>query len=109
MKFLIDIQLPSALAEFLRSRGLEAKHVIELGLDSASDEAIWSFAKTEKLIIVSKDEDFFHLCKMKPQTVQLVWVRIGNCRSRHLISAFEKLLDTILAGLKANEDVIEIR
>lgn len=37
MKFLIDNQLPAALSRFLQAQGLESRHVMELGLDEASD------------------------------------------------------------------------
>jgi len=37
MKFLIDNQLPVALSRFLQAQGLESRHVMELGLDEASD------------------------------------------------------------------------
>ena len=37
MKLLIDNQLPAALAVHLRSRGHQCAHVLELGLDEASD------------------------------------------------------------------------
>ncbi len=109
MKFLVDNQLPVTLASFFQDKGFESKHVIELGLDSANDHAIWNFASEEDWIVVSKDEDFLHIAKSKPGTAQLIWVRIGNCRSRALLSAFEKLWKTLELALKAGEDIIEIR
>lgn len=108
MKFIIDNQLPVALAAFIRSKGIEAKHVFELGLDKASDREIWELAKKDQCILISKDEDFFHLIKQQPNA-QLVWVRIGNCRTHVLLAAFEKLWSTLEDGLKAGEHVIEVR
>lgn len=108
MKFLVDNQLPVALATFIREKGIECKHVFELGLDRASDKQIWDLAHGEGWILVSKDEDFFHLVKQQPN-VQLIWVRKGNCRSAALIAAFDKLWATLQEALKVGEHVIELR
>ena len=45
MKFLVDNQLPSALARFLDAAGLEALHVRDLAMEETSDHAIWVYAK----------------------------------------------------------------
>jgi len=37
MKFLVDNQLPIALSRFLEGEGLQARHVIDVQLDEASD------------------------------------------------------------------------
>ncbi len=58
MKFLVDAQLPPALAVCLREAGHEAKHVDDVGLRDAEDGAVWAHALQGGLIIVTKDEDF---------------------------------------------------
>jgi predicted nuclease of predicted toxin-antitoxin system len=58
MRFLVDAQLPIALAQWLVSNGLEASHVSDVGLQAASDQDIWNFAVVNSAIIISKDEDF---------------------------------------------------
>jgi hypothetical protein len=40
VKFLVDNQLPAALAEFLRKRGLDCQHVLDVDLAQASDADI---------------------------------------------------------------------
>jgi len=40
MRFLVDAQLPPALARFLETRGHEAKAARELGLREAEDSSI---------------------------------------------------------------------
>jgi predicted nuclease of predicted toxin-antitoxin system len=44
MKFLVDAQLPPALAHWLRERGHAAEHVEDVGLSSAEDVDIWNRA-----------------------------------------------------------------
>ena len=40
MKFLVDAQLPPALARWLREQGYDAQHVEDLGLRDAEDRVI---------------------------------------------------------------------
>src|SRR5438874_5624057 len=89
MKFLVDNQLPSTLAEWLAGKGCDTTHVIDIGLDSSNDTSIWDFATAQKRIVVSKDEDFFHLANRTGDSGCLRGVRVGNCRSSVLIARFE--------------------
>ena len=61
MRLLVDNQLPAALARFLAARGLECQHVLDVNLAQATDLQIWRYAASHQIIVVSKDEDFFHL------------------------------------------------
>ena len=88
MKFLVDNQLPAALARWLAAQGADAVHVLDLGLDAAPDVAIWSHAAAEGRIVVSKDEDFFHLANRPGDSSSLLWVRLGNCRTDALLARF---------------------
>ncbi len=56
MRFLVDNQLPAALARFLAARGLERQHVLDINLAQASDLEIWRYAASHEMIVVSKDE-----------------------------------------------------
>lgn len=44
MRFLVDAQLPPALAKWLVGQGHTASHVLDLALDRASDTANWNTA-----------------------------------------------------------------
>jgi len=55
MRFLVDAQLPPALARFLEARGHEAKAARDVGLREAEDPAIWNFALTGAWIVITKD------------------------------------------------------
>ena len=58
MRFLIDNQLPLRLAVHLRGRGHECTHVLDAGLDEASDLELWAHAVREGQVMIAKDEDF---------------------------------------------------
>ncbi len=55
MRFLVDAQLPPALARWIDTQGHEARHVADLGMTGASDRSIWDKAIELKTDIVSKD------------------------------------------------------
>lgn len=109
MKFLIDNQLPAALGRFFQAQGVESRHVIELGLDEASDLDIWRYAQSEDYVIVSKDEDFLHLANLDTGGPAVVWVRLGNCRKGPLLDAFARVLPEILNALQGGQKMVEIR
>ncbi|MGM0984784.1 MAG: DUF5615 family PIN-like protein [Pseudomonadota bacterium] len=44
MRFLVDAQLPPALARWLTEQGHHAEHVADLKMEAASDAAIWRWA-----------------------------------------------------------------
>jgi predicted nuclease of predicted toxin-antitoxin system len=67
VKFLVDNQLPQALARWIAARGHQSLHVIEARLDEADDRVIWEHAVRESMIVVTKDEDFAKLLLMSPE------------------------------------------
>jgi len=109
VKFLIDNQLSRALSEFFRVRGLDCRHVVDVGLGSASDLDICRYARSEGRTIISKDEDFFYIASQPSSAIALIWVRLGNCRTKALIASFEQLWPRIERALNAGDVVIEIR
>jgi len=108
VKFLIDNQLPVALARFLTSQGHDVEHVLDLRMDEDDDSAIWSYAVVQGRTLVTKDEDFFHVAT-HGGTGSVIWVRLGNCRNQALIAAFERALPQVLAALQQGSRVVELR
>ena len=109
MKFLVDDQLPTALARFLSSRGVECQHVLDIDLGGATDTAIWDYASRHDCVVISKDEDFLYMANAPSAKARLIWVRFGNCRRKALLAAVERLWPKIEAGLNAGERVVELR
>lgn len=109
MKFLIDNQLPAALAQHLAKRGLDCQHVLDVGLGEAADADICGYASAQQRIIISKDQDFLYLASQPKMSIRLIWVRLGNCRTQALLEAFDRLWPEIEASLNAGDQIIEIR
>ena len=107
MRFLIDAQLPPALAGWLRERGHEAEHVCDAGLLGASDQAIADRAEKSGAVLVTKDEDFLAL--RLPDRFRLLWLRCGNATNRALFAWMEPRWAEIERLLETGEGVIEAR
>ncbi|BET69338.1 hypothetical protein ASA1KI_42560 [Opitutales bacterium ASA1] len=105
MKWLVDNQLPVALARHLREAGEDAVHVLEIGRAQTSDRLIWEYALEENRIVVTKDEDFSALLVHSPRG-QVVWVRIGNCRKSELIMVWERAWPEARAALAAGQRLV---
>ena len=109
MKFLVDNQLPAAVARWMQSRGLDAVHVLDLGLGQADDRAIWEIALNEGRIVVSKDEDFFILAGRPGDAGRLLWLRLGNCRKAALLSTLETTWPSIESAFLSGQRLVEVR
>lgn len=107
MKFLVDAQLPPALARWLCERGHEAEHVADLGMIGASDVAIAERAQATGAILVSKDEDFLVL--RLPDRFALLWLRCGNATNRALFAWLEPRWSEIERLLGEGERFVEVR
>ena len=108
MKFLVDNQLPVALVRHLNHLGHDANHVLNVNLAESDDREIWRRAIREQRIIISKDEDFFHLANSSNEGL-LAWVRLGNCRTPELLAAIDRCLPELEAAVEARHRVMEIR
>jgi predicted nuclease of predicted toxin-antitoxin system len=109
LNFLIDSQLPPALARWIVSQGHQATHVVDLGLEAADDTIIWEHARKMQAVIVSKDEDFADRWLLRSEGVALVWIRKGNCSNRGLIAWLELLWPAAVKRLEQGEAFIELR
>lgn len=108
MRFLVDAQLPPALARWIAERGHEAEHVGDIGLARASDGEIWKQAAATGSVIVTKDEDFAQRRAVSIAGPQILWVRLPNTRRQALLDAFAALWRDIVAAVERGEPVVEI-
>ncbi len=107
-RFLVDNQLPAALARWLEDQGCQADHVLALQLAQSHDKILWERAARDGYVIVSKDEDFADLTLVRPEPVAVVWLRIGNCRTNELLAAMARAWPEIVQQLDAGARLIEV-
>ena len=107
MRFLVDEQLPSALARWIAARGHEAEHVFDVGLGGAGDVEIWRYAKRANAVILTKDQDFVALARMDT-SVGIVWLRSGNLPRRELLVQMERSFNDICDALASGENIVEV-
>ena len=109
MKFLVDAQLPPALARWIDSQGHQTTHVFEIGLERAKDPPIWECARNENAVIITKDEDFADRWLLSDPPASLIWIRRGNCSNRALLAWLEPLWPDAVKRLEQGEQFIELR
>jgi predicted nuclease of predicted toxin-antitoxin system len=61
MKVVLDQGLPRSAVQHLAAAGIPAVHVGELGMASATDEAILDETRRQQAVIVTLDADFHRL------------------------------------------------
>jgi len=109
VRFLIDAQLPPALARLLAERGHGADHVRDIGLLSASDTEIWTYALEHQAALVTKDDDFADRVILGGPGPVVVWVRVGNTTRRALLGWFAPMIDQLITLIDDGERLIELR
>lgn len=109
MRFLVDTQLPAALARWLREGGHQAEHVLEVNLAQSKDLLIWRYAQKHGAVIVSKDEDFAEWVRRGHPGPPVVWLRIGNSSKRALLAWLEPMLPLVVSKLEEGERLVEVR
>lgn len=108
MRFLVDAQLPVALARWLVARGHEAYHVSDLEMSDASDSVIWNYAIDAHAIVITKDEDFALRRSFAKRGPVIVWVRLGNSGTKALLEWFEQGLPGVGIAVQRGETLIEL-
>ncbi len=101
MKFLVDAHLPPGLCGLLQAAGHDARHTRQLPAKNlTTDSAINLLSAKEKLVVVSKDTDFYYSHLLRQQPYKLVLVRTGNIGLRELKELFTRNLPAIEKALK---------
>ena len=100
MKLLLDENLSPRLPALLADIFPESEHVHDCNLGSASDVAIWEYAKTHGFTIVSKDSDFFERSVLYGVPPKIIWVRVGNCSTTEIAELLRFGLEAVTAFIE---------
>jgi predicted nuclease of predicted toxin-antitoxin system len=107
MRFLVDEQLPAALARWITAQGYVSEHVLDLALGGAKDGAVWKAALERSAVIVTKDEDFPQLARSHSGP-SVIWIVTGNMSRRDLLQKMERAFPIAVAALNAGERIVQI-
>ena len=88
MKLLFDQNLSPKLVLRLADLFPGSSHVQAVGLDSATDDQVWQYAKVNGFAIVTKDEDYNNLSVVRGTPPNVIWLQLGNCTTAQVEAAF---------------------
>ena len=78
MKLLLDENLSRRLVPFLVRDYPGTSQVILLGMEQASDMALWRYAKQEGFVIVTRDADFQEIAMVHGHPPSVIWLKAEN-------------------------------
>lgn len=106
----LDAQLDPQLATWLGSRfGVIAKHLVEIGLESAADHELFQAAgRFREIVIVTKDSDFVQLSRQRGMPPQVVHLGCGNLSTIAMQIWLSSTFADALRRLQAGEAIVSI-
>jgi predicted nuclease of predicted toxin-antitoxin system len=95
MKLLFDENLSQNLPFRLADLFPTSLHVRDVGMKSTVDPIVWDYAKSNNLMIVSKDSDMHDLSLVFGSPPKVIWIRIGNCSTSQVEQLLRREFDAI--------------
>lgn len=95
MKLLLDENLSDRIIARIDDLYPDSTHVKTLGLTNTDDKIIWEYAKSNNLIIVSKDSDFHQRSLLYGYPPKFIYLRIGNSPTSRIIQILRDSFDII--------------
>lgn len=107
MRFIVDNALSPRVAEGLNEAGHDAIHVRSVGLASATDNEILSYAKMDRRVIVSADTDFGTLLALNNATIpSFILFRRSDKRPLSILKLLLSTIDSIQDDLDKGAVVV---
>ena len=95
MKFFLDQGLPRSTVDHLGVVNIDAKHVGQLGLSSASDAAILDEARVRSAVVVTLDADFHKLLALSQKSSpSVIRIRIEGLKGDQLALVLKQVIST---------------
>jgi predicted nuclease of predicted toxin-antitoxin system len=109
VRFLVDMPLSPALAAWLRSRGHDAVHASEQGLNRARDIDIMERAKREERTVITVDLDYPRLLALARGTdPSLILFRGGNWSDADIVARVDEIMRSLtIADIARSIVVVE--
>jgi predicted nuclease of predicted toxin-antitoxin system len=109
VKLLLDQNLSRRLLPALESLFPDSSQAQLLGMATATDKDLWSFAKTNGFLIVTKDSDFVEMSALYGYPPKVIWLNLGNVSNRVVQEKLLGSAETIKTFfVNAEDGVLEI-
>ncbi|MGE0636343.1 MAG: DUF5615 family PIN-like protein [Bacteroidia bacterium] len=100
MKFIVDAQLPKSLSDFLKFKGFDSIHTIDLpDKNKTNDSSINTIAENEGRVVITKDNDFLESFLLEAKPAKLILIKTGNISNTELLTLFKNQLQKITSLL----------
>lgn len=105
----VDAQLSPRIAFWITEHfSITAKPLREIGLRDAEDEEIFTKARDENAIILTKDNDFVRLLEQRGSPPKVIWLTCGNTSDAALREILKQHFSSALELLNGGENLVEI-
>jgi predicted nuclease of predicted toxin-antitoxin system len=110
MKLLLDENLSRRLVPFLIHDYPGSSQVTLLGMEQASDLALWHYAKQENFVLVTRDADFQEIALVRGHPPSVIWLKTDNpSKALTLKLLLDYREDMIQALEKDGLGIVELR
>ncbi len=100
MRFLVDACVDVRVAEWLRSKGHDAIHLRDEGLQSLPNGDIFAKAIAENRTVVTFDMDFSEIAALsRGRIVSVVVLRLHNPRRDHVMNRLASVVPDVSSAL----------
>ena len=100
MKFIVDAHIPKKLSLFLKWRGFDSIHTLDLpDKNRTKDSQINQISIDEKRVLISKDLDFIESMLISNKPYKLIFISTGNITNKRLLEIFSKNIEKIVKYL----------
>ena len=107
MNFLLNMNVPRAVAGVLAAHGHRARHAGDVGLAKASDTAVVEDARRCGEVIITHDLDYGHLLAFSGErTPSVIILRLARPDPQDVASSIINALDEIIPALSQGAIVI---
>jgi predicted nuclease of predicted toxin-antitoxin system len=95
--FLLDENMPKRVAHILRAAGYPAARVLEVGLRAQPDSFVFAYARSRRLIIITRDADYLDAARFRPPHAGILVLKFPSGASiADLSTALMAALDSLL-------------
>ena len=107
MRFLLNMNVPRSLARLLADRGHDCRHVGDIGMGRAADEAILWEARAHQEVIITHDLDYGHLLALSGEAgPSVVIFRLRNTHPENLFFQMMRVWAEIEGPLRRGAIVV---